>query len=233
MIYYYDLHIHTVLSPCADVLMTPNNIFNMAMLKGLDVIAITDHNSAKQLPICEEISKSYDILFIPGIEVSVKEGFHVLVYFKCVADALKFDEILENFLKKQDVDLSIYNEQVITDIHDEKLAIYPYLLLADTCLTFKDLISLLKDFEILIGYAHLDRNKHSGIDFVHHIALDFVELTHHVSEAFIEKHLLDRYTILMSSDAHQITDLLEKQRTNKIELDHLTIDSFFRYFHHG
>jgi len=58
MKFFYDLHIHSVLSPCADRLMTPNNIFNMANLKGLNIIAVTDHNSMKQLPVLSEIAES-------------------------------------------------------------------------------------------------------------------------------------------------------------------------------
>ena len=74
MKYYYDLHIHTCLSPCGDVLMTPNNILNMAYLKGLNIIAITDHNSTLQLSSIMELSQSYDMLVIPGVEVATSEG---------------------------------------------------------------------------------------------------------------------------------------------------------------
>jgi predicted metal-dependent phosphoesterase TrpH len=59
MKYYYDLHIHTVLSPCADVLMTPNNLWNMVSLKGLDFVAFVDHNCARQLPMLAKIGESY------------------------------------------------------------------------------------------------------------------------------------------------------------------------------
>ena len=75
MKYYYDLHIHTCLSPCGDVLMTPNNILNMAYLKGLNIIAITDHNSTLQLPSIMELAQSYDILVIPGVEVETIEKY--------------------------------------------------------------------------------------------------------------------------------------------------------------
>ncbi|WDC84843.1 PHP domain-containing protein [Caloramator sp. mosi_1] len=57
MKYYYDFHIHTGLSPCADDDMTPNNIVNMSKLKGLDVIAITDHNSCKNVEACLKVAK--------------------------------------------------------------------------------------------------------------------------------------------------------------------------------
>ncbi|TNF06837.1 MAG: PHP domain-containing protein [Bacillota bacterium] len=232
MRFYYDLHIHTVLSPCADVLMTPHNIFNMAMLKKIDIIAITDHNSCKQLSMCEEISKSYDMLFIPGVEISLSEGFHVLCYFKTVKDAMAFDKILETYIKHEDVDLDLYNEQAITNEYDETIQTYPYLLSSDTDLSFEELIKILKNFDAILGYAHLDRSKHSGLHQVHEKPLNFVEITSHASDAFIEQNLLDRYPIFINSDAHQITSISER-KYNYIDLKELNIDAFFRYFHHG
>ena len=233
MRYYYDLHIHTVLSPCADVLMTPNNIFNMASLKGLHIIAITDHNSAKQLPICHEIAKSYDLLFIPGIEVSVAEGFHVLCYFKTLEEALKFDHQLENYLNKDYYDLSYYGEQSLTDIEDQVISNYPYLLSQPTNLSFQDLLNMMTSYETIMAYAHIDRSKHSGLSFIHKFPLDFIECTKHIEESFIEKYLLNRYKLLTNSDAHQIIDISECTSYNSIHLDELTIEAFFRYFHHG
>ncbi|MEF9894975.1 MAG: PHP domain-containing protein [Clostridia bacterium] len=52
-----DLHIHSCLSPCGDELMTPNNIVRMSALKGLELIAVTDHNTARQLPAVEKVCR--------------------------------------------------------------------------------------------------------------------------------------------------------------------------------
>ena len=54
---YYDLHIHSALSPCAEVEMTPNNIVNMSLLKGLDMIAVTDHNSCGNIRAVMEVAE--------------------------------------------------------------------------------------------------------------------------------------------------------------------------------
>ena len=94
MKYYYDLHIHSALSPCADILMSPNNILNMAYLKELNIIAITDHNSCLQLNVFEELKDSYEMLIIPGVEVEVKEKYHVLCLFKTFDIARKFQKML-------------------------------------------------------------------------------------------------------------------------------------------
>ncbi|NLB79150.1 MAG: PHP domain-containing protein, partial [Clostridiaceae bacterium] len=64
MKYWVDLHIHSCLSPCAEEDMTPNNIVNMALLKGLDIIAITDHNSAKNLKAVIDAGSRQGLLVI-------------------------------------------------------------------------------------------------------------------------------------------------------------------------
>ncbi|MBN2300182.1 MAG: PHP domain-containing protein [Acholeplasmataceae bacterium] len=232
MKYYYDLHIHTVLSPCADVLMTPNNIFNMANLKGLNIIAVTDHNSLKQISVCSELSKSYDMLFIPGVEITVNENFHVLCYFKTVDEALKFDHILESHLPKIAYDIDFYGEQQIVNIDDEVIDMYPYLLSSPTQLSISKLKEILIDYDCLLFYAHLDRSTHSGSMWFKNYPLDGIELTKNVDNDFIRKQKIDEM-IIHNSDAHQIIDISEKSQANVIELNNLTIDDFFRYFKHG
>ena len=69
--------------------MTPNNILNMAMLKELDYVSVTDHNTAKQLTVIKEIEEAYDFILIPGIEVTVAENFDALCYFRNYDDAKK------------------------------------------------------------------------------------------------------------------------------------------------
>jgi PHP family Zn ribbon phosphoesterase len=233
MKYYYDLHIHSVLSACADVLMTPNNIFNMANLKGLNIISVTDHNSLKQLKTLYEISNSYDMLFIPGVEISTKEGFHILSYFKNINDALNFDVLLENYVDKQRYDQEKYGVQQITDIHDEIIDEYPFLLSKNLNLSLNDLVNLLKNTDHILVYAHIDRKSNSGIKVVHQIKLDAIELTKNYHQTFLKDHNLNHFKNLINSDAHQLTDILEKNEFNQIELDSLTIEAFFKYFKNG
>jgi 3',5'-nucleoside bisphosphate phosphatase len=233
MKYYYDLHIHSVLSSCADDLMTPNNIFNMANLKGLNIISVTDHNSLKQIKILHEISKSYDMLFIPGVEISTIEGFHILAYFKNIKDALSFDELLENLLDKQRYDQEKYGVQEITNIYDEVITEYPFLLSKNLNLSLHDLVDLLKNIDHILVYAHIDRKSNSGIDMIHLIKLDAVEVTKHVNKNFISDHQLENFKIIINSDAHTLIDILEKDKFNQIELESLTIEAFFKYFKNG
>ena len=87
-----DLHIHSCLSPCGDELMTPNNIAGMAMLKGLDAIAVADHNCARNLPALSKTCAAMGVLLLPAMELTTAEEAHLLSYFPTVEAALAFSE---------------------------------------------------------------------------------------------------------------------------------------------
>ncbi len=222
MIYYYDLHIHTTLSPCADCLMTPNNICNMAMLKGLDLIAVTDHNSMKQLAVIHALSKSYDFLFVPGVEVTVSEGIDILVYFKYVDDALLIDKVLSTHLADKPLDETLYGEQALYDIDDQKTGDFNTLLIQPLRISATELFELLAPYETIQVLAHIERVPASLHDLIYSKHIDAIE----TKSAFMK---IDK-PILHNSDAHQIIDILERTKENQINLKNLTIDDFFDYF---
>ena len=86
----YDLHIHSCLSPCGDEDMTPANIAGMAAVLGLDVIALTDHNSSKNCPALMAASKEYGVLAIPEMELTTSQAFHAVWLFSRLAADLDF-----------------------------------------------------------------------------------------------------------------------------------------------
>ena len=90
-----DTHIHSCLSPCADQSMTPNNIVNMALIKGLDLIAVTDHNSADNLRAVAAAAEGTSLCVVPGLELESSEEVHVLAYFDMLekAEAIRDNEV--------------------------------------------------------------------------------------------------------------------------------------------
>lgn len=234
MRYYYDLHIHSCLSACADVLMSPNNLFNMAHLKGLDIISITDHNSMLQYPVLMEIAKSYDMLFVPGIEVTTIEDVDLLIYFKTFEDAMAFGHQIESYQSNIPYHKDLYGTQVITDIDDQPCGEIDHLLSKPLNLSIKDLMRHLERYPHLLIPAHLNKTKHSAIHHLNDIHCDAIELMIKPDmDLFIQKNALTHYIILHSSDAHQLTDIMEKTPHNHITLERLDMDAFFGYFQHG
>ena len=89
---YYDLHMHSCLSPCASDDMTPNNIVNMALIKELDLIAVTDHNSTKQLPAIDKVARELGLTLLYGVELETIEEVHVLGLFNTLEKSQSFQE---------------------------------------------------------------------------------------------------------------------------------------------
>jgi PHP family Zn ribbon phosphoesterase len=229
---FYDLHIHSILSPCADELMTPNNVLNMAMLKGLDIVAITDHNSTRQLPTISQLEDSYDFLFVPAVEVTVKENFDVLCYFQTYEDAATFDQFLHIHL---DGDWKAFSEsdQVITDVYDIEIDTVNKPL-THTNISYMDLVKRVKELDGAIILAHIDRPTQTPLNTytLEELEFDGIEIQSQNYDGFIKEHpSTEKYKIFQSSDAHSLPMISEK--VHSIELKAKTIDAFFDYLRGG
>ena len=112
---FYDLHIHSCLSPCGDDDMTPANLVGMAAVKGLDVIALTDHNSCWNCPAALYHGKNYGVTVIPGMELTTAEEVHVICLFPTLEDALAFDAYVYERLLPVPNREDIFGKQQIMD----------------------------------------------------------------------------------------------------------------------
>ena len=90
---YYDFHIHSALSPCGDNDMTPNNLINMSIIKGLDAVALTDHNACENARAAAAVAGD-KIIFIPGMEVETSEEVHIVTLFPTADAAEEMQRIL-------------------------------------------------------------------------------------------------------------------------------------------
>lgn len=221
MKYFYDFHIHSDLSPCADKDMTPNNIVNMAYIKGLNMIAITDHNSIENYRAIEKIAKELNIITIAGMEINTKEEVHILTYFrdynsaKIVSDLI-YDSLPEIYNKKD-----IFGEQNIYNENDEIVASLDKLLINSSKYSLKEIYEIIISHNGVIVPAHVNK-KSNGIlgvlgFFPADIDFDFIELSNSTELNDRVKRLTDKYKKLVNSDAHMLENISEP--SNYIELD--------------
>lgn len=229
MKYFYDLHIHSALSPCADVLMSPNNILNMAMLKELNIIAITDHNSCLQLNVIEELKDSYEMLVVPGVEVEVKEKYHVVCLFRSFDDARKFQKNLDLYLDVKMHNEEIYGEQHIFNVFDDIVSNYQVSLMGSSNIGLLELRHMITQLDGIMILAHIEKYIDRIIENMHSIyydVFDAIEVNANYDIIKIEKKLNALpHNIIRNSDAHQIVDISEP--IHQIELDELTIENLF------
>lgn len=158
----YDLHIHSCLSPCGDDDMTPGNIVGMAAIKGLDVIAVTDHNSCKNCPAVMKLAAQYGILVIPGMELTTAEEVHAVCLFPELSAALEFDRFVYEKLIKFPNREDIFGKQQIMNEEDICIGTEPNLLINSTTLSFDELWDIVDgQYGGIMIPAHIDKNANS------------------------------------------------------------------------
>lgn len=220
--YYYDLHIHSCLSPCADDDNTPNNILGMAKLCGLDVLALTDHNSCKNCPAFFEVAKQYDIVPIAGMELTTSEDIHVVCLFEALDDAMRFDDYIDQNRIKVKNKPQIFGNQTVLDKNDEPICEIESLLINATNISITDVGETVAGFGGICYPAHIDREANGIIAVLGSLPVDTpFKLYELHDKANIEKYS-DAYDIpsgrfVISSDAHYLTNMRDGE--NYFELD--------------
>ncbi|MEO1815069.1 MAG: PHP domain-containing protein [Acetobacterium sp.] len=218
-----DLHIHSVLSPCGEAEMTPNNIVNMALIKELDFIAVTDHNTAKNLPaimaVAKELAKemAQGLCILPGIEVTTKEEAHILAYLPTLEAAMKLDAIIYQHLPDVMNEKELFGPQYIMDENDQIIGEVDKLLISATDISVDQLWKIVSDLDGILVPAHIDRKSYSLISSLGFIPLELDIKTCEVSrkETFdnVKKNfrLFKDYQFIHGSDAHQLEDMAERE----------------------
>lgn len=223
--FFADLHIHTVLSPCGDLLMTPQNIIDKALAIGLDIIAITDHNSAKNVATTVELAAPTDLTVIPGMEVETKEEVHLICLFPTVDKVLEWQEIVNNALPDVENNEEAFGPQLITNSNDEYIKKEPKLLLQATTLSVADVVAEVNKLAGLVIPAHVDKTNYSliyNLGFINpELNILGVEISKNTSkkQAKREFEQLTEYSLLSNSDAHYLKDL---QKSMKLLLSEAT-----------
>ena len=223
--YYYDLHIHSCLSPCADEDMTPNNIAGMAAIKGLQIIALTDHNSCKNCPAFFDACKKNGIIPIAGAEVTTAEDVHMICLFPSLEDAMNFDSALERYRIPFKNDSEVYGEQLILDSNDGIIGVEENLLVNATLLDIDSLYSFVGDFNALIYPAHIDREANGIVSVLGTLPQepDFSSYEFHffdkVEEYKERFSILRQKPIVVSSDAHFLWDINEADNAFEFSIE--------------
>ncbi len=230
MKYTYDLHIHSCLSPCGSDDMTPNNIVNMAFIKGLDIISVTDHNACKHAAVLKALAETLGILFIPGMEVQTREEVHMLCYFPTVTAIEAFDAALESYKSKIPNNSKVFGNQMILDANDVQIGEISNALILSVDLSIEELEAMVFSFEGAIVPAHINKSSNSllvNLGFIpSEMKIRCIEI--HEKSPINDK-LLGNYKRLYNSDAHYLESIQEpihtidlNEKTSFALIDYLT-----------
>lgn len=220
--YFYDLHLHSCLSPCADDDMTPANIAGMASLCGLQLIALTDHNTCGNCGALLQACRQYGIVGVPGMELTTAEEIHLVCLFPGLAQAEEFErQVREHRLPIRNKP-EIFGNQLFVDVDDNVVGEEPNLLIPATTLSLEEGTALALSCDGAAFPAHIDRPSNGIIGILGDLPetpfFPTVELNDRENrEEYREKYGLQDRRMLCSSDAHHLWDI--RDAANSMELD--------------
>lgn len=214
---YYDLHIHSCLSPCGDNDMSPYNLVNMAKIFGYDIIALTDHNTCKNCGSAMKIGEKIGITVVPGMELCTSEEIHNVCLFPTLDKAMAFSDYIYGTLPPVKNREKIFGEQLIMDCEDGIIGKEEILLTTASSVSISELDELVKKYGGVSYPAHIDRSSYSIIsslgDFPYEVESKCFELTPKAkAEDYLEKYPATKgRLIIRSSDAHYLTNMREPE----------------------
>ncbi len=209
---YYDFHIHSCLSPCGDDDNTPNNIVNMALIKGLNAIALSDHNTGKNCPATIAAGKKNGLVVLPAMELTTSEDIHVLCLFE------KYEQLasLEEYIAPRRLRIKnreeIFGRQLIMNEFDELIGREEDLLIVSSGVSVEDAAALVASFGGLAVAAHIDKQSNGLIGVLG--AFDY-----HLGFRLVESRTGSGVKLprLVDSDAHRLWEISEAENVLDVE----------------
>ncbi len=212
---FYDLHIHSGLSPCADDDMSPHNIVQMAKLKGLDLISVCDHNSLRQQAVVAQVAKAHHLHYLYGTELQTKEEVHVLAYFKDPEDLISMEQWLHHVQVKVQNRSNFFGHQYLYDekdriVDEEKIA-----LIFSLNATLTETLTAIKSHHGKAVLAHIYGRKNgivTQLGFIPEgLVFDGIEVKDEADKArFISEYPQYRHVpCFINSDAHTLSAIAE------------------------
>ncbi len=208
-----DLHIHTVLSPCGDIEMTPLNIVARAKEIGLSLIGITDHNTTRQCKEIKKVALREGIHTLCGAEITTKEEVHVLAFADGDSNLELLQDYIDTHLPQIQNDEDIFGYQLQVNENEEVVYCEERMLINAINQSIEEVERFVHSIGGIFIPAHLDRSMNSVISQLGYLPPDLrpdaVEISYRTDVgSFIGKHkYLSGYGIIQSSDAHYPDDI--------------------------
>ncbi len=208
-----DLHIHSCLSPCADLEMSPRNIVREAKKQKLDIIGICDHNSCENVPYIKKSAENEKLNVTGGMEITSKEEVHILALFDNEETLFAMQEIVYEHLQGLN-DENLYGDQVIVNENDEIVDFNKRLLIGATDLSVESIINRIHELNGIAIASHIDRPSFSLISQLGFVPEGLQIDAYEVSvEENIDVFKYEYSPVVTFSDAHTL-DGIGKKFTN-------------------
>lgn len=199
-----DLHIHSVLSPCGDLDMSPARIIHEAKKKKLDIIGITDHNTTGHAQVMIEIGKKEGITVFPGVEICTKEEIHCLAFFESIEKTKQFQEYIDLYLPDVKNRPDKFGEQLLVNEKEEILEEIEILLINCIKQNVNEVEREVHNLDGTFIPAHINRQSNGIISQLGFIPDDLNTDALELTDLKQEKNLVHSKNIplIVNSDAH-------------------------------
>lgn len=211
-----DLHIHTVLSPCAEVEMIPPLIIRRARELGLGLIGIADHNSAENVAAVIEAAEGSGVAVLPGIEVQTREEVHMVTLFDTAEQALAWQTEVFDHLPDLRNNEDHFGAQFVVDATGEYVRRNERLLVTSTDMSLEMVVAMVQDLGGLALPAHVDRPAFSLIANLGFVPPDLdlpaVEIFRSSQEAEVRRRFpqIRGFTLICNGDAHRLNEMMAR-----------------------
>lgn len=209
-----ELHVHTVLSPCAEVEMIPPLIVQEALEKGIDILAITDHNSTLNVESVIKAAEKTTLAVLPGVEIQTKEEIHFVCLFNTIRELEKFQNILDKTLPDVPNQAEHFGEQFVVDPTGEFIKSEQRLLINSLNLNMAEANQEVQQLNGLMIPAHIDR-KMAGlianlVFLPENIDFEVLEISRHITCDKVRSLYpqIGNIPLLQSGDVHRLDDFL-------------------------
>lgn len=222
----YDFHLHSCLSPCGDMDMTPANIAGMAFINGLNAIALTDHNSVKNCAALKNAATKYGIVTLFGMELTTAEEVHVVCLFADKSAADEWGEYVYKKLLKIKNKPEIFGHQIIMDSLETPLGEEENLLINATEIPFDGVFAPVASLGGVALPAHIDKSANSllsNLGFVpQNSTFNLAEFKNlkNLDNIVREHPYFEGCKFISNSDAHYLQDI--NLAENYIEVEELS-----------
>lgn len=212
-LYRTDLHVHSVLSPCGDLEMSPARIVSLAKSRGLDIIGITDHNTTLQCKMIWEIGCRHGLSVIPGCEITSREEVHCLGLFEDFDKLHVFQTFIEKHLTIVANDTRLFGHQLVVDENDFILTEIDNYLGTSLDLSVEEIAHKVHELSGIFIPAHIDRPRNSLFSqlafFPPKLKVEALQISKGASEKEVREkfRIAPEITLVKFSDAHYPVDL--------------------------
>ena len=209
-----DLHVHTVLSPCAELEMLPPLIISEAMIRGINLIAITDHNASANIGAVQQAALGSAVTVLPGIELQTKEEVHILCLFDTIDQIKTFQQNVDQKMPSIKNRPDYFGEQLVVDHNGDFIRKEERLLITSAAISLTEAYNMVEEIGGITIPAHINRKANSLIEILGFVPEEIpflaLEISRHITTEKAKEKFpqISGYELIQNGDVHRLNEFI-------------------------